>query len=73
MPMGSRRHWTYDRNGRGRNYWHLYNWLKQESMRTGVVPTVDEARREFPELSAEEMGEGFAEFMIMINKHGLGA
>ena len=73
MLMGSRKQWTCDGNRSGRNYWHLYNWLKQAYMWTGGIPTVDAARREFPELSAEEMSEGFAEFMLMINKHGLGA
>lgn len=49
-----------------RNHWHLYEWLKQEYMWTGTVPDTNEARAEFPELSLEELGEGYYEFVLTV-------
>ena len=51
-----------------RNHWHLYNWLKKKFMTSGRVPTLDEARAEFPELSLEQLGEGYAEFESVVGK-----
>lgn len=56
-----------------RNSWHLYEWLKQQYMRSGRIPTYSEARREFPELSIEEMGDGFTEFRETMKRYERGA
>ena len=49
-----------------RNKWHLYEFLKQHYMWTGRIPDADAARAEFPELSLEEMGEGYTEFTLTV-------
>lgn len=51
-----------------RNHWHLYEWLKQQYMATGVIPEADEAREAFPELPLEEMGEGYAELYLIVGR-----
>jgi hypothetical protein len=51
----------------------LYEWLKQRFMRTGRIPETSEARAEFPELSLEEIGEGYAEFELVVGKIQKGA
>lgn len=56
-----------------RNSWHLYEWLKQRYMASGRIPDMDEARAEFPELSLEEMGEGYLEFENIVGKYEKGA
>lgn len=42
-------------------------------MSTGTVPNADQARAEFPELTLEEMGEGFLEFQTMMARYEKGA
>ena len=55
------------------NRWHLYEWLKQQYMRTGRIPSADESRAAFPELPLEEMGEGYTEFMAVVGRYEKGA
>jgi hypothetical protein len=38
-------------------------------MITGVIPEADEAREAFPELPLEEMGEGYAEFYLVVGRY----
>ncbi|GIO13561.1 hypothetical protein J19TS2_31160 [Cohnella xylanilytica] len=56
-----------------RNRWHLYEWLKQQYMGTGHIPTPDQARAAMPELPLEEMGEGYTEFMAVVGRYEKGA
>lgn len=49
--------------------WWLYDWLKHQYMRTGYIPTANEARAAFPELPLEEMGEGYTEFMAVVGRY----
>lgn len=44
------------------NRWHVYEWMKQRFMATGVVPTKEEAWLTFPDTDPEEVHEGFEEF-----------
>lgn len=55
-----------------RDRWWLYDWLKNQYMSTGYIPTANEARAAFPELPLEEMGEGYTEFMSVVGRYEMG-
>lgn len=48
--------------------WHCYEFLKQHYDATGRTATLQEISSALPGLSQEEQYEGFAEFVLVINK-----
>lgn len=57
----------------GRNYWHVYNWLRRHYIATGVAAERMDLLEEFAELEPGEIDEGVAEFELAIGKRKRGA
>lgn len=51
-----------------RNRWHVFEYMKQRYMRTGVKPTRNEVLNQFKDTDFEEIVEGIAEFNLVV-KH----
>ncbi|ASA21988.1 hypothetical protein [Paenibacillus donghaensis] len=57
----------------GRNYWHVYNWLRQYYLATGAAAERMDLLAEFAEQESGEIDEGIAEFELAIGKRKKGA
>jgi len=55
------------------NKWHVYEYMKQVYMRTGIVPTWQELRVEFSGLRFTEIQEGMSEFQLTVGRFEKGA
>ncbi|WP_249901794.1 hypothetical protein [Paenibacillus sp. PK3_47] len=52
----------------GRNYWHVYNWLRRHYLAAGAVVERVDLLAEFADLEPAEVDEGIAEFELAIGK-----
>ncbi len=52
----------------GRNYWHVYNWLRRHYLATGVIVERADLLEEFAELEPADVDEGVGEFELAIGK-----
>ncbi|MEK4853855.1 hypothetical protein NST04_28730 [Paenibacillus sp. FSL H7-0756] len=52
----------------GRNYWHVYNWMRRHYIATGAVAERMELLEEFAELEPVEIDEGITEFELAVGK-----
>lgn len=47
------------------NRWHVYEWLKESYMFSGIVPTIHAVRSHFfGQIDREELLEGIMEFQL---------
>ncbi|AFC32166.1 hypothetical protein PM3016_5466 [Paenibacillus mucilaginosus 3016] len=52
------------------NRWHVYEWLKQTYMATGIIPSMGQAQQHFSgRLDPGELVEGIDEFLIAIMEY----
>lgn len=53
---------------RRRNRWHVYEYMKDTYMFSGRVPTREEVEARFQNADPQEIAEGIAEFIIVLQR-----